>query len=78
MKSQRTHIARFLIIVAMALIGVYASLKPIRTVGAIARSVYAAWTGGDQTSRTNGTRQLAFGGGDGGALSDRGAQRWRL
>ena len=34
MKSQRTHIARFLIIVAMALIGVYASLKTTRTVGA--------------------------------------------
>ncbi len=27
MKSQRIHIARFLIIAAMALIGVYASLK---------------------------------------------------
>jgi len=34
LKSQRTHIARFLIIVALALIGVYASLKQTRTVGA--------------------------------------------
>jgi hypothetical protein len=34
LKSQRIHIARFLIIMAMALIGGYASLKPIRTVGA--------------------------------------------
>jgi hypothetical protein len=34
LKSQRIHIARFLIIMAIALIGVYASLKPIRTVGA--------------------------------------------
>ena len=34
LKSQRIHIARFLIIMAIALIGVYASLKPTRTVGA--------------------------------------------
>ena len=34
LQSQRIHIARFLIIVAMALIGVYASLKPTQTVGA--------------------------------------------
>ena len=34
LKSHRIHIARFLIIVALALIGVYASLQPTRTVGA--------------------------------------------
>jgi hypothetical protein len=34
MKSQRIHLARFLIILAIALIGVYASLKQTRTVGA--------------------------------------------
>ena len=34
LKCQRIHLARFLIIAALALIGVYASLKPIRTVGA--------------------------------------------
>jgi hypothetical protein len=34
LKSQRIHIGRFLIIMAMALIGVYASLKATRTAGA--------------------------------------------
>jgi len=34
LQSQRTHIARFLIIMVLALIGVYASLKQTRTVGA--------------------------------------------
>jgi FG-GAP repeat len=34
LKSQRIHIARFLIIMAMALIGVYASLQATRTAGA--------------------------------------------
>ena len=34
MKNQRTHITRFLIIVAIALIGCYAGLTAIRTAGA--------------------------------------------
>src|ERR1044072_8883508 len=34
LKSQRIQITRFLIVMALALIGVYASLKPTRTVGA--------------------------------------------